>query len=270
MPPPAAASDRPGLKRDLLSLINDGSNPMVQVEVSRLMSWLAVQEEEKGENEIGAGEIAMIEVAIAALKAKTPNIRVAKFAHNQLEIQRRNLKGGPVPWISRRLGDSAVYAMLVGVVCSAALWIVIVPAAFWGSQLWDATIGTKPIFPLPDVSALLIAAFVGGLVSVLSRVNDFANLFIFDPFLVFINSLLKPLIGTVLALTIYAIIKSGIIDVAAINFKEDPTGRYIFWAFGFVAGFSERLAGDFLARAESVVGGTGEKTQSAHKEDQAS
>jgi hypothetical protein len=116
--------------------------------------------------------------------------------------------------------------------------------------------------PPEETKPLVFAAFVGSLVSLLSRVDEFANLYIFDPFLVFLNSLLKPLIGTVLALTIYAIMKSHIVEVIGITFVVGPDHyRYIFWAFGFVAGFSERLAGDFIARAETVVGRPNEKKE---------
>jgi hypothetical protein len=54
---------------------------------------------------------------------------------------------------------------------------------------------------------------------------------------------------------IYAILKSNIVRLSGIDLVPAKDGyRYIFWAFGFIAGFSERLAGDFIVRAETIVG----------------
>ena len=198
-----------------------------------------------------------MKTGISALKAKHANIGIAKFVRNRLEINHRNARRGFIPWLSRRLGDSAVYAMLVGVIFSALLWglayAFIVGIGYWLTKEF----GFQFVLPVHQASPLAFAAFVGGLVSLLSRVDQFANLYIFDPILIFVNCLLKPLIGTALALTVYTIIASGLIQVKGLSFDVSPDGyRFIHWAFGFIAGFSERLAGDFIARAEGVVGRT--------------
>ena len=244
------------LKADLLWLIEEAANPEIQIEASRLMA--CVVEPRRG---LDKADAVLIESGIAALGAKTGNVPVAKFVRNRLEIKHRNQKSGLVPWVSRKLGDSAVYAMLVGVVFSALLWAVAFGLLLTIGNLYNELLGTEFILPPEEAKPVAFAAFVGGLVSLLTRVNQFADLYIFDPLLVFVNSLLKPLIGTVLALTVYAILESGIIEVKSISF--DYTGGYrpIFWAFGFIAGFSERLAGDFIARAEGVVGHPSEKTE---------
>ena len=261
IPSPTPPQTPETLKRALLSLIDEATDPEVQIEASRLITCVA----DVGST-VDASDVALIESGISALRAKNANIRVAKFVRNRLEIKRRNQKSGLVPWLSRKLGDSAVYAMLIGVACSALLWLVAFGAVVSISDLVSELTKTSTIFPTREASPLAFAAFVGGLVSILSRVDQFAKLYIFDPFLVFVNSLLKPLIGTVLAVTIYAILESKIIQINAIVFEFEGglnEYRHMFWAFGFVAGFSERLAGDFIARAESVVGRPGEKKEPA-------
>jgi hypothetical protein len=208
-----------------------------------------------------AGDLALVQSAVAALSAKSGNINVSKFVRNRLEIANRNRKPGFVPWISRKLSDSPVYAMLIGALTSGLIWAVGFAAIVSIGGFYNKVAGTDFILPIHEASPLAFAAFVGGLVSLLSRVDEFANLYIFDPFLVFLNSFLKPLIGTVLALTAYAIIKSKLVQVSGLVLEADGEYRFIFWAFGFVAGFSERLTGDFIARAETVVGRSGDRKE---------
>jgi hypothetical protein len=236
------------LKSVILKLINEATDVNVQVEASRLMNSIAELEP------AGPSDLMLVESAVAALKAKTPNVEIAKFARNRIEIVHRNQRRGLVPWISRRLSDSPVYAMLVGVVFSALVWAIAFGTVHAASAVWRELGGSNFIMPPAEANPLAFAALVGSLVSLLSRVDTFANLYIFDPFLVFLNSFLKPLIGTALALTIYAVLKSGIIQISGLSFAVSDDGyRYIFWAFGFLAGFSERLTSDFIARAETVV-----------------
>jgi hypothetical protein len=245
---PPVGSDE--LKNVILKLISEAADTNVQVEASRLMNSIA---------ELAApnrpSDLMLIESAIAALRAKKPNVEVAKFARNRIEIVHRNERRGFVPWISRRLSDSPVYAMLVGVVFSALVWAIAFGTVHAVGALWKELGGSNFIMPPAEANPLAFAAFVGSLVSLLSRVDTFANLYIFDPFLVFLNSFLKPLIGTALALTIYAVLKSGIVQISGLSLAVSDDGyRYIFWVFGFLAGFSERLTSDFIARAETVVG----------------
>ncbi len=248
-PSPAEPTSPETLKRELLRLIDEGTDPQVQMEASRLLTCVVDLAPP-----VDAGSLALIESGVSALTANSRNIRVAKFARNRLEIKLRNQRAGFLSWLSRRLGDSAVYAMLVGVVVSAMIWAVVFSTVLIASALWNEATGSTYIMPPDEASPLAFAAFVGGLVSLLSRVNRFASLYVFDPVLVFVNSLLKPLIGTVFALTAYAIVRAEIIEVSAISFDVNREGhRHVFWTFGFIAGFSERLAGDFIARTESVI-----------------
>jgi hypothetical protein len=259
VPTTARAVTTETLKQALLSLIDEATDAEVQVEASRLTTCLV---------DLGpaasSGDLTLIESGVAALKAKGANIQVAKFVRNRLEIAHRNKKSGLVPWISRKLGDSPVYAMLVGVVSSAVIWAVAFGATLAISAFWMEHTGANYIMPIDETKPLVFAAFIGSLVSLLSRVDEFANLYIFDPFLVFLNAFLKPLIGTAVALTIYAIFKSGVVQVSGITLAVSGDGyRYIFWALGFLAGFSERLASDLIARAQTVVGRPSEKKESA-------
>lgn len=246
----AAAPSVEILKRELVRLIEQGTDAEVQVEASRLLICATELREPPD-----AGEVALLESGVAALSGNSGNVRVAKFVRNRLDIARRNRGRGFMPALSRVLGDSAVYPMLVGAMVSAFIWAVGFGAVMFIGGHLNVVLQTDFILPPREASPLAFAAAIGGLVSLLSRVNQFASLYIFDPILVFVNSLLKPLLASLLALTAYAVLKSGVVQVSGLTLDHvDGEPRFIFWAFGFVAGFSERLAGDFIARAESVIG----------------
>jgi hypothetical protein len=75
---------------------------------------------------------------------------------------------------------------------------------------------------------------------------------VFDPFLVFLTAFLKPLLASVFAIVIFSIFKSGLITLPGISLIDsDEKTRYIIWIMGFLSGFSERFAGDIIARAEA-------------------
>jgi hypothetical protein len=80
--------------------------------------------------------------------------------------------------------------------------------------------------------------------------------------------MLKPLIDVVLSFFILATLAGEVISFAI--FPEDGLSDlaqttltdgalktlYILWTFGFLAGFSERFAWDFVNRAEGTVSGS--------------
>jgi hypothetical protein len=80
--------------------------------------------------------------------------------------------------------------------------------------------------------------------------------------------MLKPLVGVVLSFFILATLAGEVITFAI--FPEDGLSDlaqttltdgalktlYILWTFGFLAGFSERFAWDFVNRAEGTVSGS--------------
>jgi hypothetical protein len=124
-----------------------------------------------------------------------------------------------------------------------------------------------------DERALLViasAAFLGGVISIATRLGDFSRVRDIDPFAMFWTALLKPLIGVVLAIFILAVLASESINIAVVG--KDPLGLenhydkehwghirvhtfYVLWVIGFLAGFSERFAWDFVQRSEGLSEG---------------
>jgi hypothetical protein len=144
------------------------------------------------------------------------------------------------------------------------------------------------------LAVVVSAAFLGGVVSIATRLNEFARVRDLDPFAMFWTALLKPLIGVVVSVFILAALAGGItsfldldpLAIASISESrtQGPTGgssgagspdaktssssadaspdhakskrtQYILWVIGFLSGFSERFAWDFVDRARGIVNG---------------
>jgi hypothetical protein len=103
-------------------------------------------------------------------------------------------------------------------------------------------------------------------VSLITRIDFFGRLYVYDPFLLFLNGLLKPIATSGFALTIYCILLTQIISVTKINVGPltGPTDANTtlptevaasLWIVGFLVGFSERLAQDLISRTEVLLSG---------------
>jgi uncharacterized membrane protein len=100
-------------------------------------------------------------------------------------------------------------------------------------------------------SAVASAAFLGGLVSILSRLKSFSRLGDFDHVFLFTNALFKPFIGVIFGLFAYAFWLSGLLPL-------DPklianASAHQLWVVGFLAGFSERFTQDLISRGEGIL-----------------
>ena len=109
------------------------------------------------------------------------------------------------------------------------------------------------LIPLDAVHAPLVAAaaYLGGMLSILSRLQAFSRLRDFDPMFLFLNALSKPFIGAVFGLFAYAAVKSGLVPLD--QTVIDMQSLYSLWALGFLAGFSERFTNDLVSRGEGLA-----------------
>lgn len=90
---------------------------------------------------------------------------------------------------------------------------------------------------------------LGSVVSIMVRLHDLGKIRTPDSSILFFTGLFKPIVGTAFALFLFSIISSGLLPVVI----QPEKTQYFFAAMSFVAGFSERLAQDVLAKAESTV-----------------
>src|SRR3546814_14494417 len=83
----------------------------------------------------------------------------------------------------------------------------------------NVVLQTDFILPPREASSLAFAAAIGGLVSLLRCVYYFACLYIFDPNLVFMNSLLTLLLASLLTLTAYAFLHPRLVRLIRLTLE---------------------------------------------------
>jgi hypothetical protein len=129
-----------------------------------------------------------------------------------------------------------------------ALLYVLIPVAYFVFALLFG--GTFDSFNDNVKQAVWVglAGFIGGAVSVMLRAQALGakplNTGDIELSALFWTGFLKPVVGAAFALFVLAILKAGLFtpDVS----RDEET--YLFIAFGFIAGFSERFAPDLITR----------------------
>ncbi|MBN3961839.1 hypothetical protein [Nostoc sp. NMS8] len=118
---------------------------------------------------------------------------------------------------------------------------------------------------LLQLSLAIAAGTLGSIISILIRIEEFQKKKYSDPLTPFLVGAFKPMIGGAFSVLFLALINSGII-LMFINpsvFKLNPTTnqessqdqqRSLIFVIAFVVGFSERLAKDFIGKAEEIAG----------------
>lgn len=196
------------------------------------------------------------------LLADPPKLILARDERLRLQVELYQQSG----WLSRTLAGisagSPVALVLTALAASLIVWTLVSLAYYQLGGLVQA-----PKFFFMDQTALGIVAFaalIGGVISIATRLREFSRVRDLDPFAMFWTALLKPLIGVVLAVFILAAFAGGIVSLGFLG--EDPLRLagseavepktwYILWVLGFLAGFSERFAWDFVDRAQGVANG---------------
>jgi hypothetical protein len=192
-----------------------------------------------------------------------PKLILARDERLRLQVEIYQQSG----WLSRtlaRISAGSPVALVLTALCAS---LIIWAAVFWVVRLLSGLTSPLPIFFM-DGKAFGITAFaalIGGIVSIATRLREFSRVRDLDPFAMFWTALLKPLVGVVLALFILATLAGDVVSLGFLG--PDPLGLagqqavapkswYILWVLGFLAGFSERFAWDFVDRAQGVAGGS--------------
>lgn len=188
--------------------------------------------------------------AVAALLSDKPELVFAR----SLRVQAENSLLRHDGWLMRHLLQvtdgspvltvcfGAFFAFLVGIVAHF-VWV--------GLQEFDAVKALVP-FNSAHTSAVAGAAFLGGLVSILSRLTSFSRLGDFDHVFLFFNALFKPFIGVIFGLFAYALWQSELLPLKEAALQAELVQL---WTISFVAGFSERFANDLISRGEGMLPG---------------
>lgn len=104
------------------------------------------------------------------------------------------------------------------------------------------------------IQLVLAAGGLGSIVSVMLRSRKLENRNRSQSVIPFFIGFFKPVVGTAFSLLAVALIESEIVVVSGFNPSEaDTQSKYLYFAIAFIAGFSEVLVPDFLARTEKSI-----------------
>jgi hypothetical protein len=211
------------------------------------------------------------------LLADKPKLLLARDERLRLQLEVYRKAGGVTGLLARISSGSTVALVFSALVMSLLVWTLMVLVLLSISQgasafhlyFLSANLPTG-VFFMDGRCVLVIvwAAFFGGVVSIATRMREFSRIRDLDPFSMFWTAMLKPLIGVVVSLFLLATLAGGIIsfgflgeDPFGLGTKVDPNFEiavktlYLLWVLGFLSGFSERFAWDFVERAQGIAAG---------------
>ncbi len=233
----------------------------VQVEIANLMRLLAVMRWK-----VVASHRAQFELAFDQLAADQPNLIIVRSLRFGLAEIKDRSAGGISRILSYLSGDAPLHAVLSGLIVVLVLALVISLVIAEGHRF--ASIAAKemeyelPLFeairnmPIAQLMLLMHAAFIGSVVSILARLRDFLSIAAFSSLLIFVSVVTRPFVSVMLAILVFVMMKAGVISFLGIDL-DSPEGPYLAWGVGFLCGFSERLAQDFVVRAGGAFGESG-------------
>ncbi len=204
------------------------------------------------------------------LATETPKLELANHERVRLQMEVYRHSGRFAALLVRIGGGGSPSTVITALMLSLMIWTVVMSVVH--------LLVEHPAFDLAGetffmngraIVAVTSAAFVGGILSIATRLREFTDIHDINPFSMFWTALLKPLIGVAVALFIMAalageIISFGFLGDDPLRLAQSAAGGveadiplrtlYILWVMGFLSGFSERFAWDFVDRAQGVIG----------------
>jgi hypothetical protein len=230
----------------------------IQAEIADLLRLLA----EMPPNAVAANRV-YFEMAFDILAAEQPNLLLARSIRFELAAANDRSARGITRWISFISGSTPLNAALSAVVSTFILALLFLLLIVSGHQaIARAIAGTSALLGSLDdgsIAILLIAihaAFIGGIVSILARIQDFLAVHAVSPPLIYISIVRKPFLAATLVVLVFSVLRGGLISLHGVDLTG-PAAPYLAWAIGFLCGFSERFAADFVVSAGSRLGDPG-------------
>ena len=193
------------------------------------------------------------------LLATPPKLALAQDERLRLQVDNHRHAGWLTGTLARVSAGSPVALVLLALGLSLVIW-----AGAFGALGLIARLDQESALRAVDMTALATvsyAAVVGGILSIATRLEEFSRVRDLDPFAMFWTALLKPLIGVLLAIFVLAALVGGVVSLGALLDDNAfagygtpeglaPQTIHVLWVIGFLAGFSERFAWDFVDRAQ--------------------
>ncbi len=229
--------------------LNQPLSEAAQVELARLLTLLPRASAEQ----LVEREQAMM-VVVDSLTGETPNVVIARALADELARSVQYSTGILSRQVYRVAGDSALGTLLASLFVFFVLFAVFM--ALFGPPLVPAAeaTGAESL-----IGVLIFSAAIGGIVSILTRLDTYAKLTTFNPLLVAATAFVKPLVGIAFACLVFAIFNAGLLSVATIgpfggSAATNPANVLgTVWIIGFLSGFSERFAKDFVEHAADTL-----------------
>jgi hypothetical protein len=165
-------------------------------------------------------------------------------------------------------GGNPTGVLIIALVASFVFWMIVAVSIHWIVKQ-EIKLGADIFFMEGRALAVISsAAFIGGVISITMRLREFSQARDLDLSGLFLTVMFKPLIGVVLSWFLLATLAGEVISLGFLG--KDPFTQavsssgsgipvkviYALWILGFLAGFSERFAWDFVDRAEGIVVGS--------------
>ncbi len=197
------------------------------------------------------------ELAFDVLAAEEPNLLLARSIRLELETVNDRASRGITRAFGYMCGTTAINAVLSALAFAFILAFFLLWLMMTGHRgIVQNLAGTYDLFAsLNDGSvALLIiaihAAFIGGIVSILARIQDFLSDPTLSPLLIFISVIRKPFLAATIVVLVFSVLRAGMVSFQGVDLAG-PSAPYLAWTVGFLCGFSERFARDFVVSAGS-------------------
>jgi hypothetical protein len=227
-------------------IVAENIDDEVQIELAIVVSLLAKMEKS---GSVGDNK-RYLEIALKSLASERPNLSFVRGLRTELELNSEMYSRGLPRLIKKIAGPTPLSAMIAGLSTTLILspFIYGILIFFFGDRL-------ENYFSVTTVIVLTGAAFLGGVVSLLSRLEEFAALRLYNPNLIFFTAFFKPFIGVALTLFVYSIFDLGLIKVSGFNTDgvEADKQYLLVWVIGFLCGFSERFTRDIVGRVETRI-----------------
>jgi putative intracellular protease/amidase len=175
--------------------------------------------------------------------------------------------GGPLQRALMDLtGGSTSMAVALGALCTTMIGLPILSYLLASGHTNSAGSSYVILLHSKIVAGTAIPAFLGAIVSILARLQDFEKSRNTDLKLSFLTAFFKPYIGMITGLFMVSALAIRIGQVGA-DITFVPPGQesaaewpghkvlYFLYVVGFLSGFSERLAADFVGMTEQRLGG---------------
>lgn len=230
-------------------------DPDVQREFSRFLALLIRMKSDKI-----AENYTYFELAFDQLSSDFPNLTLVRTIREELASVHDRSSYGLLRIVSYISGTSrlnAAMSALASVVLLSILFIYVMISAHHAlvssEQRTSALLATLDDGSIQLLTMTVHAAFIGGVVSITARIQDFVEQGNFRPTLVFVSVFRKPFLAAAISVLVFAALKAGLVSFVGVSF-DDPNAPYLAWALGFLCGFSERFAQDYVASIERKFG----------------